>query len=53
MSVLSRSICRYLDESAFRYNERYDNDCGRFQNVLNSVAGKRLTWDVLTSQEAG
>jgi hypothetical protein len=21
--------------------------------ILNSVAGKRLTWDILTSQEAG
>jgi len=46
-------LYRYLDEQSFRYNERFDTDAQRFQKVLNSVAGKRLTWDILTSQEAG
>ncbi len=44
---------RYLDEQSFRYNERHDTDAERFQKVLGSVAGKRLTWNHLTSQEVG
>jgi transposase-like protein len=46
-------LLRYLDEQSFRYNERHEDDRGRFQRILNSVSGKRLTWDVLTSREAG
>jgi transposase-like protein len=46
-------LFRYLDERSFRYNERFDTDAQRLQKVLNSVSGKRLTWDILTSQEAG
>lgn len=46
-------LFRYLDERTLRYNERKDTDAGRFQKILNSVARKRLTWDILTSQEAG
>jgi hypothetical protein len=38
---------RYLDEQAFRFNERDDTDAGRFRKVLSSVAGKRLTYDEL------
>jgi transposase-like protein len=53
VSVEPFHLFRYLDEQSFRYNERKDNDAGRFQKVLNSVAGKRLTWDILTAQEAG
>lgn len=36
-------LFRYLDEQSFRYNERFDTDAQRFQKVLGSVAGKRLT----------
>ena len=43
----------YLDEQTFRYNERKATDCERFAMVLGSIAGKRLTWDVLTAQEVG
>jgi len=35
---------RYLDEQAFRFNERDDKDGGRFRKVVSSVAGKRLTY---------
>jgi hypothetical protein len=42
-----------LDEQAFRYNERHSKDAERFRKVLGSVARKRLTWDTLTSPEAG
>ncbi len=53
VSIEPFHLFRYLDEQSFRFNERLDTDAGRFQKVLNSVAGKRLTWDILTSQEAG
>jgi transposase-like protein len=53
VSVEPFHLFRYLDEQSFRYNERKDDDQGRFLKVLNSIAGKRLTWDVLTAQEAG
>lgn len=53
VSVEPFHLFRYPDEQSFRYNERHDDDGGRFQRILNSVFGKRLTWDILTSQEAG
>lgn len=53
VSVEPFHLFRYLDEQSFRYNERHDTDTERFQKVLGSVAGKRLTWNVLTDQEAG
>ena len=53
VSIEPFHLFRYLDEQSFRFNERKDTDAQRFQKVLNSVAGKRLTWDILTSQEAG
>ena len=53
VSVEPFHLFRYLDEQSFRYNERHDTDAQRFQKVLGSVAGKRLTWNTLTSQEVG
>jgi transposase-like protein len=53
VSVEPFHLFRYLDEQAFRYNERHSKDAERFQKVLNSVAGKRLTWNTLTSQGVG
>jgi transposase-like protein len=53
VSVEPFHLFRYLDEQSFRYNERHDTDAQRFHKVLGSVAGKRLTWSHLTSQEVG
>jgi len=53
VSIEPFHLFRYLDEQSFRYNERKDDDQGRFLKVLNSIAGKRLTWDALTAQEVG
>jgi transposase-like protein len=39
---------RYVDEQAFRFNNRELNDAGRFLVTLASVAGKRLTWEELS-----
>ena len=53
VSVEPFHLFRYLDEQTFRYNERKATDCERFAMVLGSIAGKRLTWDILTAQEVG
>jgi transposase-like protein len=53
VSVEPFHLFRYLDEQAFRYNERKSTDAERFAKILGSISGKRLTWDVLTCQEAG
>jgi transposase-like protein len=45
VSVEPFHLFRYLDEQAFRYNERKLTDAERFQKVLGCVAGKRLTYD--------
>jgi transposase-like protein len=35
---------RYIDEQAFRYNNRHNVDGGRFQRVVGGIVGKRLTY---------
>lgn len=50
VSVAPFHLTRYLDEQAFRYNERKESDSNRFYNVLCAVTGKRLTWRNLTAQ---
>lgn len=39
---------RYLDEQAFRFNEREGNDGDRFRTALRAVGAKRLTYKALT-----
>jgi hypothetical protein len=41
---------RYLDEQAFRFNNRKATDGERFVEVLSSVVGKRLTYQELTGK---
>jgi transposase-like protein len=53
VSIEPYHLFRYLDEQSFRYNERKMTDAERFALVLGSVRGKRLTWNLLTCQEAG
>jgi transposase-like protein len=43
-------LFRYLDEQAFRFNERKDNDKGRFLKAIASFAGKRLMYSNLIGQ---
>jgi transposase-like protein len=51
VSVEPFHIGRYLDEQAFRFNERDDNDAGRFKTVLSSVSGRRLTYKELIGND--
>jgi transposase-like protein len=47
VSVEPYHLFRYLDEQAFRFNERDGKDADRFSKTLGSVAGRRLTYDEL------
>src|SRR5437762_6759638 len=44
-------LFRYLDEQAFRFNERKDDDKGRFLKAIASFAGKRLMYARLIGQD--
>jgi transposase-like protein len=48
VSVEPFHLFRYLDEQAFRFNERGDNDGSRFEKTLRHVTGRRITFDALT-----
>lgn len=53
VSVEPFHLHRYLDEQAFRFNERKDDDKGRFLKAIIGVIGKRLTWFRLTGKGIG
>ena len=44
-------LFRYLDEQAFRFNEREFEDKDRFAKTLGAVAGRRLTYRQLTGDD--
>jgi transposase-like protein len=50
-------LFRYVDEQAFRFNTRLDNDgekisdYARFKTALSQIVGKRLTYSALTGKE--
>jgi transposase-like protein len=46
-------LFRYLDEQAFRFNERKDDNLGRFTTVLRGIISKRLTYAKLTGKDGG
>ena len=48
ISVEPYHLFRYVDEQAFRFNNRKDtDDYGRFKMVLTQLVGKRLTYESL------
>lgn len=47
VSVEPFHLFRYLDEQAYRYNNRKANDAGRFIGVIDGVTGKRVTYQKL------
>jgi transposase-like protein len=57
VSVEPFHLFRYLDEQAYRYNNRKDEngnkltDGDRFDMAVRQIVGKRLTWDRLTGKE--
>jgi transposase-like protein len=56
VSVEPFHLFRYLDEQAYRYNHRKDdngeplNDFDRFKLAVSQIVGKRLTWKQLTGK---
>jgi transposase-like protein len=52
VSVEPFHLFRYLDEQAFRYNERKNTDAGRFLIGIMGIIGRRLKYAKLIS-EAG
>jgi hypothetical protein len=48
VSVEPYHLFRYVDEQAFRFNNRGDkNDFDRFKLLLSGIVNKRLTYDAL------
>ena len=51
VSVMPFHLFRYLDEQAFRFNNRTRNDAERFALALRGIIDKRLTYKALTGAE--
>lgn len=51
VSVEPFHLFRYLDEQAFRFNEREGNDAMRFLRAARNIVGKRLTYESLIGNE--
>ena len=51
VSVEPFHLFRYLDEQAYRFNNRKDNDLGRFIGAVKGILGKRVTYTALTGSE--
>ena len=43
-------LFRYLDEQAYRFNERHDGHIDRFKGALARIAGRRVKYSDLTGQ---
>ena len=50
VSVEPFHLFRYLDEQAFRFNFREENDAWRFLKAVGSIFGKRLTYSQLIGE---
>ena len=50
VSVEPFHLFRYLDEQAYRFNERAGKDFGRFRRALTRIVARRLTYDELTGK---
>lgn len=52
VSVEPFHLFRYLDEQAFRFNNREDmTDPERFEEAMKQVGGRRVTWEALTGKQ--
>lgn len=52
VSVEPFHLFRYLDEQAYRFNNRKMSDSERFDSAVRGIVGKRLTFDALTGRGA-
>jgi transposase-like protein len=51
VSVEPFHLFRYLDEQAYRFNNRRLTDGERFSAAVSGIVGKRVTWDQLIGKE--
>lgn len=51
VSVQPFHLFRYLDEQAYRFNNRKDDDAGRFAGVLGAVTGRRVMYKDLIGEK--
>jgi transposase-like protein len=51
VSIEPFHLFHYLDEQAYRFNNRKDNDQGRFLLALFGILNRRLTYKALTGSE--
>jgi hypothetical protein len=51
VSVEPFHLFRYLDEQAFRYNNRTMTDALRFRFAMRQIVGKRVTYKQLTGKD--
>ena len=52
VSVEPFHLFRYLDEQAFRFNNRKMTDSERFSAAVSGIVGKRLMFNQLTGKQA-
>jgi transposase-like protein len=52
ISVEPFHLFRYLDEQAFRFNNRKQTDAQRFSDAINGIIGRRLTYKDLIAEDA-
>ena len=50
ISVEPFHLFRYIDEQAFRFNNRKATDAERFASVMKQIVGRRLTYQELTGK---
>ena len=50
VSVEPFHLFRYLDEQAYRFNERHGDDWDRFMRAIRHATGRRVTYQKLTGQ---
>jgi transposase-like protein len=53
VSVEPFHMFRYVDEQAFRFNERFGDDGERFKTVISQIVNKRVTYKQLTGKAEG
>jgi len=51
VSVEPFHLHRYLDEQAYRFNNRKLSDSQRFEQAMNNINGKRVTWNDVTGKD--
>lgn len=47
VSIQAEHLQKYVEEQSFRYNNRENNDQGRFMELLRSIGGKGITYGEL------